>query len=244
MKKRGYQERFYRDWVGASELIHNRIIVGETDILISTDKSMESDFLTGKIKHYRAYIEDYIKKDKNFLTSLVPIDVNTDAPFIVKDMAAATKIAGVGPMAAVAGAIAQYLGQDLSGRCKEIIIENGGDIFLKTRKTRHIGVFAGDSPFSKKIRIRIEPSEASVGICTSSGTVGHSLSFGKSDATVIIAKSAILADALATRVGNIIQDASYLGKATEFLKKIDGVKGTLLIIGSSMCVWGDIKIVQ
>ncbi|MEK9165492.1 MAG: hypothetical protein AAB525_01365, partial [Patescibacteria group bacterium] len=75
MKQKGYQERFYRDWVGASELIHNRIIVGETDILISTDKSVESDFLTGKIKHYRAYIEDYIKKDKNFLTSLVPIDV-------------------------------------------------------------------------------------------------------------------------------------------------------------------------
>ena len=244
MKKKGYQERFYRDWVGAGDLISNRIMVDETDILISTDKSVEKDFMMNKIRQYRKDIEDYIKKDNKFLTSLIPIEVDKGAPYIIKDMAKASKIAGVGPMAAVAGAIAQYLGKDLSVQCNEIIIENGGDIFLKTKKNRSIGVFAGGSPFSKKIQIQIEPKEYSLGICTSSGTVGHSLSFGKSDATIIIAKTATLADALATRVGNIIQDVDSLKGAVEFLKKIDGVKGALLIIGSSMCVWGDIKIIK
>ncbi len=127
---------------------------------------------------------------------------------IVKTMAEAAEKAGVGPMAAVAGAIAEYVGRELLPFSREVIVENGGDIFLKTQKTRSIGIYAGESsPFTGKLALRIEPKDTPLGICTSAGTVGHSLSFGKCDAAILVSPSASLADAAATAVGNLIQSA-------------------------------------
>jgi ApbE superfamily uncharacterized protein (UPF0280 family) len=120
-------------------------------------------------------------------------------------MAEAASIAGVGPMAAVAGAVASFLGQVLGSCSREVIVENGGDIYLRSAHERVVAVFAGDSPFSYKIGLRVKPEDTPAGICTSSGTVGHSLSFGNADAVVIKGESAILADAVATQAGNLIK---------------------------------------
>ncbi|MBM3251641.1 MAG: UPF0280 family protein [Candidatus Omnitrophica bacterium] len=242
MKTKKFQPRFYREWVQSKDLINNHIIVKETDIYISSDVALDENFLKDKIQGYRKQIEDYILVDKDFLTSLKPIDTIKPAPQIVKDMAQATKIAGVGPMAAVAGAIAEYLARDLEDKTKELIIENGGDIFLKTETKRRIGIFAGESKLSGKIILEIEAEETPVGICTSSGTVGHSLSFGITDATIILAKSLILADAVATATGNIVKKPEDINKAIEFAKSIKDVTAAMVIVGDLMSAWGNLKI--
>ena len=158
-------------------------------------------------------------------------------------MAKAANLANVGPMAAVAGAIAQYLGKYLLNKgMKEVIIENGGDIFLKTRKVRYVSIYAGKSrAFNNKLFLKIGPQASGLGICASSGTVGHSLSFGKADTLVIIAKNASLADAAATACANIIQTKADFGKAIELARKIKGVAGIIIIINSNMACWGEIE---
>ena len=127
---------------------------------------------------------------------------------------------------------------------KEAIVENGGDIYLVTSKERIIGIYAGDSPLSLKIGIVISPEETPLGVCTSSGTVGHSLSFGKANAVCILSKSAALADAAATAVGNVVKKKTDIELGLERGKEIAGVLGTLIIVEEKMGVWGNIKLTQ
>ncbi len=145
-------------------------------------------------------------------------------------------------MASVAGAIAEFVGKELLEFSDEIIIENGGDIFIKTTKPRTIGIYAGKSILSGKIGIEINPDETPLGVCTSSGTVGHSLSFGKADAVVVISKSTPLADACATASANIIVNENDLPKAIEFAQKIKGIQGIIAIKNEKLALWGKIKL--
>jgi ApbE superfamily uncharacterized protein (UPF0280 family) len=147
-------------------------------------------------------------------------------------------------MAAVAGAMAESVSKDLLKLSKEVIVENGGDIYLATSRERTIGIFAGDSPLSLKIGIVIGPEDSPLGVCTSSGTVGPSLSFGKADAVCILSKSAALADAAATAVGNIVKEKKDIESGLERGKEIEGVLGILIIVGEKMGVWGNVKLVR
>jgi len=157
-------------------------------------------------------------------------------------MAEAGFKASVGPMASVAGAIAYFVGEELSRFSPEIIIENGGDIYLKSRQNRIIGIYAGKSPLSGKLGLEIKGREAPIGISTSSGTVGHSLSFGKADAVVVLAENAILSDAIATGIGNLILQEADIASGIERAQKIPGIKGIVIIKGEIMGTWGDIKL--
>lgn len=109
---------------------------------------------------------------------------------------------------------------------------------MKTNKKRHVGIYAGRSPFNGRLAIEIKPEDTPIGICTSSGTVGPSLSFGHADAVVIIAQSAVLADACATAVGNLIQSDSDIDRGVKFAQKIEGITGVLIIKGEKIGVWG------
>lgn len=147
-------------------------------------------------------------------------------------------------MAAVAGAIAERVGTKLlSAPVEEVIVENGGDIYIHAKDTRVVAVFAGDSPFSYRIGVRVMARETPLGICTSSGTVGHSLSFGQADAVVVKGFPVALADTVATRAGNLINDESDLMKAVDLAKTIPGITGILAIKGEKMAVWGKMEIV-
>lgn len=241
MKSKKFQPRFYREWVKGKDLITQHIVVEETDIFVSAGISLDASFLKDRILDYRKQIKDYILTDKSFFESLKPIKVKANAPRIVKDMASAAEKAGVGPMAAVAGAVVQYLARDLEDKTEELIIENGGDIFLKSKKKRKIGIYAGDSKLSGKIAIEIDKNNTPAGICTSSGTVGHSLSFGITDATLIKADSAILADAVATAAGNIVKKVDDIKKAINFVKSIKAVTAVLIIVRDVLMAWGDLK---
>ena len=238
-----YRERFYRQWVKSEGLVTFEVKERETDLLISASKNLEAASREA-ILNYRQDIEFYIKKHKEFLTSLEPLIVDTDAPRIVISMTDAGKKASVGPMAAIAGAIAEFVGRDLLAYTDEVIIENGGDIFIKTNVKRTLGVYAGEnSPFSGKLALEISPSEEGSGVCTSSGTVSHSLSFGRADAALIISGDTALADAVATAMGNVVKNKYHIEKGIDFARSIDGVKGALVIVGDKLGSWGDIKLV-
>ncbi|WIF95387.1 UPF0280 family protein [Caminicella sporogenes] len=238
-----YQYRFYRDYMKAGDLINFTVVDRESDLNISSKINLIEEARI-YLKKYRDVIINYVKNNKNFYTSLVPIEISKSAHKIIKHMARASTAANVGPMAAVAGAISQYVGLDLLKNTDEIIIENGGDIFIKTNKRRKILIFAGKSPFSEKIALSVEPEETPLGICTSAGTIGHSLSFGKADAVVVLSKDTLLADASATAIGNIIKGPDDISKGIEFGKSIKGIEGILIIIGDKMGVWGNMNIVK
>ena len=234
-------EKTYRNWIKAEGLATFRICEKETDILVSAAESLREEALAS-ILCYRGQIERYIRNEKEFGTSLIPAHAASGAPAIVRDMIRESRKAGVGPMASVAGAIAQYVGKDLLEKSGEVIVENGGDIFLKIMRRRLAAIYAGDSVLSGKVALEIEPGETPLGICTSSGTVGHSLNFGKADAVVVCSQSAILADAAATAGCNLIKTDAEVEKALEYLGSIDGVKGAVVIFGDKLGAWGNVRI--
>jgi ApbE superfamily uncharacterized protein (UPF0280 family) len=145
-------------------------------------------------------------------------------------------------MAAVAGAIAQFVGAELSAYSPEVIVENGGDIFLKSDSDRVVAIYAGQSPFSGKLGLEIKGKDTPLGVCTSSGTVGHSISFGRADAVTVIARSATLADAAATAIGNLISQPDDIPKGIEFARVNPELLGVLIIKDDKIGVWGRIKI--
>jgi len=237
-----YQPRTYRHRVKDDSLIAFNVVVKETDLYIRASSNLNRKAHKSVLK-YRRILEAYIERNPNFLTSLEPLDVGQDAPRIVREMAEAASKVGVGPMAAVAGAIAEFVGNELSAFSPEIIVENGGDIFLKSRKKRTIGIYAGGSPLTGKIGLEISGEETPLGICTSSGTVGHSLSFGKADAVIALSGSATLADAAATAIGNLISQPDDIPRGIEFAKGVEGLRGVIIIKDDKLGVWGEVKIV-
>jgi ApbE superfamily uncharacterized protein (UPF0280 family) len=236
-----YEPRVYRHWVKDNELVSFNVVVKETDLYIRASSNLEQEALKLVMK-YRNLLERYIEQHPSFLTSLEPVAVADNAPAIVSEMAEAARKAGVGPMAAVAGAIAEFVGRELLALSPEVIIENGGDIYLKSLKERRIGIYAGKSPLSGKIALEISGEETPMGICTSSGTVGHSLSFGKADAAMVLSKSATLADAAATAIGNIIVQPSDIPLGIELAQSIDGITGVIIIKDDKMGLWGEVKL--
>ena len=245
MKTSKYRKRFYRDWVKSKDLHLARVSIKETDLQILTDKPVDEAFIKEKINLYRRNIEDYIAKDRRFLTSLKPLAVKINVPPIVEKMVKAAMLANVGPMAAVAGALAEFLGRDLLRKgFKDVIIENGGDIFIATSKTRQIGIYAGKSKLWNKLSLEIKSKDTPIGICTSSGTVGHSLSFGLADAATILSKDASLADAVATAVANRVKSAQDLQKAVDFAKSIKGISGVIIMIKNNLISWGRVEFVK
>ncbi len=237
-----HEPRFYRHWIKDSGLISFNVVVEQTDLYIRSRRNLKDKALNSVLKH-RGSLEAYIGRHPLFLTTLDSYEAEVEAPAIVREMARVSQLAGVGPMAAVAGAIAEAVGRDLLAFSPEIIVENGGDIFLKISKKRLVGIYAGQSAFTKKIALEITPGETPLGIGTSSGTVGHSLSLGSADAVIALSSSAALADAAATALGNIVKVADDIPEAIERAQIIEGLRGVVIIVGDQMSVWGMVKIV-
>jgi ApbE superfamily uncharacterized protein (UPF0280 family) len=243
MKTRNYEPRTYRHWIEGKDLIAFNVTEKETDLYIRATTNLQRKARRLVLK-YRRQLERYIEANPAFLTSLEPLPSPHEAPLIVKDMTEAGQRTGVGPMAAVAGAIAEHVGRELLAFSPEVIIENGGDIYLKCLTKRVIGIFAGKSPLTGKIGLEIEPKDTPLGICTSSGTVGHSLSFGRADAAVAISPSVTLADAAATAIGNRVKQTGDIPGAVEFSRSIGGLTGAIIIIGEDIGAWGNVKLCE
>lgn len=237
-----YRVRVYRDRLRLNDLTSFKVRVRETDLYLLADRNLERETKEAILRH-RTALEEYIRYDPVFKETLKPYRVGENAPSIVQAMAEAGFKAGVGPMAGVAGAMAEFVGLDLLNYTEELIIENGGDIFIMTRKRLKIGIFAGTSPFSNRLALKIEPQIMPLGICTSSGRVGHSLSFGQADAVTTVSSSTVLADAAATAICNIIQNGSDITKGIDLSRKIDGIRGVVIIIGSCLGLFGEVELI-
>lgn len=177
---------------------------------IATILAENEDFYEIAVKailEARSEIERYAIRDPFFLISYEPIDCN--ATGIVRRMCEAAKLAKVGPMAAVAGAIADFAVEKMVEKgAKFAVVDNGGDISIFTDRELRVGIYPTELAF-------VVPSGKRIGICTSSGKIGPSVSFGFADCATVIAKDACIADAFATALGNRIREGCDVEKAVE-----------------------------
>lgn len=192
------------------------------------------------IREQRNLLEKFIQADPFFMLTLEPYDLKVDgAPEIVQQMIKTSAVFGIGPMSAVAGVIAKMAVEAMiEAGAVYAIVDNGGDISILNDQTVLVGIYAGTSPI-KDLAFEVPPRFEPLGICTSSGTVGPSISFGCADAALIISKDPALADAAATALGNGVQPDVPL---EECFKAIDkpGIDGALVIRGDEMAVWGEL----
>jgi uncharacterized protein len=237
-----YTERKYRKRVRSSGLVTFEVVVKETDLQVSAEKRLEKEAIN-LILEARYQIERYISLHPKFLTTLKPYPSDPYAPPLVRQMIECTRQVGVGPMASVAGAVAQYVGQGLLRSTSQVIVENGGDIFLRVGRGTTVSIFAAHSPLSEKIAILVSPEEMPLGICSSSATVGHSFSTGAADVGCVLASSAAFADGAATALCNAIQSPKDLKGIGAWAEKTGGVLGALVILGDKLASWGRIELV-
>jgi len=224
----------------------------DTDLWIGIDpesylKEMK-EFCYERIKEYRIELENWLSIDPQYGKSLIPYKPSSSCPEMALRMARAAKKAGVGPMAAVAGAFSERLGNDLKNKfsIQEMAIENGGDIFLLILYPMILAIYAGNSPLSGKIGIQIPKATGRLGVCTSSGTVGPSLSFGKADAVMVACKDTALADAWATALGNLIKSADDIDKVLKFTELVEEILSVVVICEGRMGIRGkfEMKIIE
>ena len=243
-----HSRRHYRKCMQPAGFVSFNCKIKETDLQIAVDEKSYYPQLEAlvekRILAYRLQLEQYIVQDPLFAETLQTHLVPLQAPLIVLAMTRAANQAEVGPMAAVAGAVAEFVGRDLLAAVDEVIVENGGDIFLSVKKKTKVAVYAGNSPLSNRLAIEVPPQKNGFGICTSSGTVGPSFSFGRADAAVIVSSSAVLADAVATAAANRVQTSEDLQNALQFARQVPGVSGILLIKDDKLAAWGQLKLVS
>lgn len=222
-----------------SEFVTAKLEIGETAATIGAEREYV-DVAVEAIKAARAEIERHVRRDRFFLTTLEPYDPDPDSGRVVRRMCDAAAAAGVGPMAAVAGAIAQEALEAMLARgCRHAWVDNGGDIAMLPGRPVTVEVFhepGADTAFA----LELEGTGRARGICSSSGTLGHSISFGNADVVVAIASDAVLADALATAIGNLVSGPGSLGKCFEPFIGIPGFMGGIAMAGGEVAVHGDI----
>jgi uncharacterized protein len=233
----------YRQRIRGGGLESFRVQIRQTDLFVRAERNLEPE-TAPLVQDGRRQIENYIGHHPSFATTLAPWPADPMAPALVAEMISAGRRAGVGPMAAVAGALAEYVGVGLLAHSGQVIVENGGDIYIKTDRPVTAAVLAGNSPLSGRVGIRILPGSTPIGVCCSSGRVGHSLSRGRADAACVVSRSTALADAAATALGNLVSAPRDLKRAVAVIRNLEGVLGCLLIAGSHMAAWGEIDLVS
>jgi hypothetical protein len=231
----------YRNNVQTREKYNWKIKYHYSDLLLSSDKNIVS--LTKEpLKEIYCYLHRCFKEDHAFLKSLSPVSIKPGYPEIIKKMCLLSAEFNVGPMAAVAGTVNEFLAEKMNQYCGSLIIENGGDLYLRSKKDRILGIYVKNKYFKDGISIRIKSENMPCGVCASSGTFGHSLSLGKCDLAVVLSKSAITADAAATAVANSISCKDDLLKSIEHFRNCRGIDGLLLIKEDQIGLWGNIEL--
>ncbi|MCK5116161.1 MAG: UPF0280 family protein [Candidatus Aegiribacteria sp.] len=232
-----YTHRFYRAWVSERKLFRFRVLLHESDIEIAVESDLTHracEALSGARKD----IEGYIKLHPCFLMAMDPVEYDTTAPAIVKRMMNAAAIWNVGPMAAVAGVIADAVGERLSDHSKSVIVENGGDLFIRSGNKVNCALYAGkESPFADKTGFSVDAPQG-LGICTSSRTIGHSYSRGRANAVTVIAEDSTTADAAATAIANRIHSAEDVHDQLAQLDSDSGLVGVVACCGDRLASWG------
>jgi len=244
MELREYSDRsIYRRRVSPAGLVAFTVSLAESDLHVSARSDL-STRAAEALAAVRALIESHMRARPEFGTSLVPLPPDPAAPGVISRMLEAGRLAGTGPMAAVAGAVSGAVGRALMASSPDVIVENGGDLFVAGCQPRLCAVFAGESKLSMKLGVRVPAAEQGLGVCTSSGTVGPSLSRGRADAALVISADECLADAAATELGNRVRAREDLESAIGWVRGVEGVAGALAILGEDLAAWGEIELVE
>lgn len=237
-----FEKRTYRNIVKTEKLTAFQVVVQETDLLVHAERNLATR-ARELVLEQRGYVQAYISAHPDFRTTLDPWRPAGPAANIVSDMIKAGARAGVGPMAAIAGAIADHVGRGLLSCTDQVMVENGGDVFIRTHTPVTVGIFAGASPLSLAVGLKLGGGKKPVAVCTSSGTLGHSLSLGKADAVCVVADSGALADAAATSIGNRVRSGADINTAIAAGQRIAEIAGIVIIAGEKIGAWGELEIV-
>jgi ApbE superfamily uncharacterized protein (UPF0280 family) len=232
-------ERFYRDFTESARWISFRVRIETSDLYIRADKDL-SEAADEIIRRLRKEIRGQIERQNAFHTSLAPVERLEGCPAVISMMYEASERADVGPMAAVAGAIAELTGRELADRTEELIIENGGDIWMKLLRPAVVIIYPGGH-YLDRVALRIQPERTPCGICTSSSRIGLSFSFGRADAATVIAPDAALADAIATEVCNRVKSEDDMESAASY--GLDrGASGVIIVYRDRLVARGDVEL--
>lgn len=233
----------YRSLVRSNALVKYQVLVVQTDLLIASQGKFEDEAVSA-VNKFRAQVLKAINTYPHFQESLSPLQVNGTVPAMVRAMLDAGNAANVGPMASVAGAIAESVGRSLLAYSPEVVVENGGDIFLRTDASQRIGIVAESSstPMAHIMVNEAEPGSG-IGVCTSSGRIGPSLSLGEADAATVIAANTALADALATATANQVRHPTDIAQAIDWAM-VHGALGVLIIAFDKVAAAGSIQFVD
>jgi uncharacterized protein len=243
-----YEPRTYRQQFNSKRFYSFLTVFRETDLWIGIDRNSYKPEMKNvafqKVVSLRNRLDEYIRVTPEFQNSLIPLVPGAQAPPETIEMATRTFRAGVGPMASVAGLFAQEVGNEImrNFNIEELVIENGGDIFMKLKENLVLSVYAGESPLSEKIGIIIPAAETPLGVCTSAGTVGPSLSFGKADAVMVACKSTALADAWATALGNRVKTSGDIESTLEYAEKFPEILSLVIICEGKVGIRGNFEI--
>ncbi len=243
-----WQPRIYRDQQNQDRWHSFTVTHQETDMWIGVDHagfhpSLKS-FCHQHIGRLRDKLDNYIRQHPHFEKSLTPLGLSSPAPLEIRQMNSAAQKAMVGPMSTVAGLFAQTVGQTILRQSKvsEVVIENGGDLFLAIKKKLILSIYAGNSPLSHKIGVVIPPEYTPLGVCTSSGTVGPSRSFGRADAVMIACRDTPLADAYATALGNQVKKSADIERVLAKIKRIPEILSAVIIFKERLGVTGHFEL--
>jgi len=222
----------------------------ETCVWITADEKRYIELAKDEIQRQRRELERFGRWHPYFLVTLEQYQLEEvggegvrerETPEIVRRMIESTEKFGIGPLAAVAGTLAELAVEAMrDAGATYAMVDNGGDIALLSDREVLVGIYAGASPFSNKIALRLAPSPSLQAVCTSSGTVGHSISFGIADAATVVGTSASLADAAATALGNAVTDAREIKTAFRVISHVAGITGALVIHKDMLATWGNL----
>lgn len=197
------------------------------------------DLVTEAVVAERRKLEQYIARHPEFGTALAPVVLFDEAPEVARRMAAAADHTGLGPMASVAGTLAQ-LGAEaaMAAGYREAIVENGGDIYVHSDTIVTIALYAGDNTIANKLAFRIAPRDSPLALCSSSARMGHSLSFGRCDLATVTAQDGALADSAVTLTCNLIRSEHDLVPVLNDVGSIPGVVGIFAVHNGKIGMWG------
>lgn len=218
------------------------VVVEESDLRITASRDLSSE-IAQYLNSIRGELKNYILLHPQFVTSLVPLPQDPGAPPLAQAMLQASQLCQVGPMAAVAGAVAQAVADRFVQESPDILVENGGDIYMHSTRERTVALLAKPVQ-GARLAVRLAPDRFPAALCGSSATIGHSLSFGKADLVTVMARSGALADAAATTLGNLAQSAAQLPLVLERAQELSrfGVTGVFAQVEGKIGVWGDMEL--
>jgi ApbE superfamily uncharacterized protein (UPF0280 family) len=235
-----YKDRFYRSKSACP--YHLEVTYKETDMYFQCDKALDKSEVKAIIKKYYDQIAGYIHHNRRFFSSLSALPEDNNAPPIVQDMLSASQMSGIGPFSAVAGAMNWYVGGVLAEASGEIIIENGGDLYLNIHSEKKIGVYLGPQWSPQSLTLRITHRGGPFGICSSSATISHSLNFGRADLVTVVAETSLIADTFATALSNKIKSVQDIEGVLKEAQVNPHIEGILIACEQKIALWGEVAI--